>query len=230
MTIIPTMIPAKNVELAKTVWAAQRVVRVVTVHCERWEPAEVDCEPTRHVKCVPLQEDRAEQAVDHARDSGHQIDQADQRPLRTRRRVLGDVQRDPEREREGYARRRPGDEQRADQHGGDAEVARVRLPGLCGDEGEAGLGEGLCPVLEQEYTDGDHDRQYEQSGEQEHRTEHAIRAARRLDLAARLSLERNLRRRKHVRHRDSFQLSRVLAVRSQAPAVGFLTSSALTTD
>jgi hypothetical protein len=44
--------------------------------------------------------------------------------------------------------------------------------------------QGLRAVLQQEGTDGDHDRQHEQPGEQEHSPEHPIRTARRLDPAA----------------------------------------------
>ncbi|MEV8615873.1 hypothetical protein AB0383_49675 [Amycolatopsis sp. NPDC051373] len=156
ITIIPTTRPAKKVELAN---------------------AEVHREPARHVEQVPLQEHRAEEAVDHARDSGHEIHQADQHPLRPWRRVLRDVQRHSAGQRKRHAQGGAGDEQRADEHRGDAEVAGVGLPGLRGEKGRSGPAERLASVLQQETADHHHDGEHQQPGTQQCQAEEAVGAA-----------------------------------------------------
>ncbi len=125
---------------------------------------------------MSLEEEEPEQPVDDARHRGHEVDDADEEPARLQRRVVREVERHGDGDRRRDRHRGQADQDGAEQHRDDAEMAMpcIRDPLRGGEERQPRDTQRLLRPVGKEGTDEQLDQKYGDAAPADQRAEDPI--------------------------------------------------------
>src|SRR6478752_1330045 len=151
-------------------------VRVGVLDLEERAEAEVAVQPHRQAGRVLHDQVGAPETPDDRGHRRHQVDQRDQERAHPGRRVLTDVERRDQCQREGDRHGDQRDHQRAGEHRGDAEDVRLGLPGGLGEEAPPVVPQGRQRLPAEEDADPAGDDEDDGSDDADGGHEHLVRA------------------------------------------------------